>query len=139
MVLGAHRSLESHPNLSTAVPLLAGLGQDIFEPPTVKGWDGGRLWISSTSMLQRANFSGELATGSRLGATADPERTVAELALEGPEAIVRHYVNLLLNRELDPDVTARLTAYLSQSQGGRGQRIRGVIQLIMTSPEFQLV
>jgi uncharacterized protein (DUF1800 family) len=139
LVLGAHRSLESHPNLSTAIPLLAGLGQDIFEPPTVKGWDGGRLWISSTSMLQRANFAGELATGSRLGAIADAERSVADLALERPEAIVRHYVNLLLNRELDPDVTARLTQYLSQSQGGRGQRIRGVIQLIMMSPEFQLV
>jgi uncharacterized protein (DUF1800 family) len=139
LVLGAHRSLECHPNLSAALPLLAGLGQDIFEPPTVKGWDGGRLWISSTSMLQRANFAGELATSSRLGAIADPERSVASLGLEGPEAIVRHYVDLLLNRELDPDVTTRLTQYLSQSQGGRVQRIRGVIQLIMTSPEFQLV
>ena len=62
-MLGAYRSLESHPKLSSAVPLLAALGQDVFEPPTVKGWDGGRLWISSASMLQRANFVAELMTG----------------------------------------------------------------------------
>jgi len=121
------------------VPLLAALGLDIFEPPTVKGWDGGRLWISSTSMLQRANFAAELATGGRLGTIADPERAVTELGLDTPAAIVRHYVDLLLNRELEPDVTARLIGYFNEAQGSRGQRIRGVLQLIMTSPEFQLV
>ena len=139
LVLGAQKALLSHPNLSAAVPLLAALGLDVFEPPTVKGWDGGRLWISSTSMLQRANFAAELATGSRLGTIADPERALAELGLETPAAIVRHFVDLLLNRELDPDVTARLIGYLNEAQGSRSQRIRGVLQLIMTSPEFQLV
>jgi uncharacterized protein (DUF1800 family) len=139
LVLGAYRSLESHPNLAAAVPLLAGLGQDILEPPTVKGWDGGRLWISSTSMLHRANFVAELVTGNRLGTIADPERSIAQLALDHPEACVRHYGDLLLNRDLEPDVIARLAGYTSQAQGTRDQRIRGVIQLIMTMPEFQLV
>jgi uncharacterized protein (DUF1800 family) len=139
LVLGAYRSLESHPNLAAAVPLLAALGQDILEPPTVKGWDGGRLWISSTSMLQRANFAAELITGNRLGTISDPERSVAHLALDTPEAVVHHYGNLLLNNDLDPDVMARLANYISQAQGSRDQRIRGVIQLIMTMPEFQLV
>ena len=90
-------------------------------------------------MLQRANFAAELATGSRLGAIADPERTVAQLASESPEACVRHYANLLLNRELEPDVIARLVGFMSQAQGSRAQRIRGVIQLIMAMPEYQLV
>ena len=51
---------------------------------------------------------------------------------------MRHYGDLLLNRELEPDVIARLAGYMSQAQGSRDQRIRGVIQLIMTMPEFQL-
>ena len=139
LVLGAYHSLEAHPNLAAAVPVLAGLGQDIFEPPTVKGWDGGRLWISSTSMLQRANFAAELATGNRLGAIADPEQSTARLALESPEACVRHYADLLLNRELEPDQIARLAAYMNEALGPRDQRIRGILQLIMTMPEFQLV
>ena len=139
LVLGAQHSLESHPNLAAAVPLLASLGQDIFEPPTVKGWDGGRLWISSTSMLQRANFAAELATGNRLGTIADPQRTVAQASLESPETCVRYYGKLLLNKDLDPDVIARLAGFMSQAQGNRDQRIRGVVQLIMAMPEFQLV
>lgn len=139
LVLGAHRSLESHPNLAAAVPLLSSLGQDIFEPPTVKGWDGGRLWISSTSMLQRANFAAELATGNRLGTIADPERSAAQAAHESPESCVRDYGNLLLNRELETDVVARLAGFMGQAQGNRDQRVRGVIQLIMAMPEFQLV
>ncbi len=139
LVLGAYRSLDSHPKLSTAIPLLAALGQDVFEPPTVKGWDGGRLWISSTSMLQRANFATELVTGNRLGTIADPDQSVAQLPNAAPEAIVRHYADLLLNRNLEPDVLSRLAGYFNQSQGTRDQRIRGVIQLIMTMPEFQLV
>lgn len=138
LVLGAYRSLGSHPRLSSAVPLLAALGQDVFEPPTVKGWDGGRLWISSASMLQRANFAAQLVTGSGLGTIADPEKVASSLPHDTPESIARHYAELLLNRDLEPDAVARLTGYLNQSQGTRDQRIRGVIQLIMTMPEFQL-
>ena len=139
LVLGAYRSLDSHPKLTTAIPLLASLGQDVFEPPTVKGWDGGRLWISSASMLQRANFATELVTANRLGTIADPEKSAAQLSQGSPEAIVRHYADLLLNRELEPDVLSRLAGYVNQSQGTRDQRIRGAMQLIMTMPEFQLV
>jgi len=29
------------------------LGQDIFEPPNVKGWPGGKTWITSDSLLMR--------------------------------------------------------------------------------------
>lgn len=137
LILGAYRSLEVHPKLATTIPLLASLGQDVFEPPTVKGWDGGRLWISSTSMLQRANFAAELATGNRLG-TIPVEALWNSVSASDPEAIVRHFADLLLNRDLESDVTARLVAFLNQSEGSREQRLRGVVQLVMTMPEFQL-
>ncbi|MEE2998420.1 MAG: DUF1800 domain-containing protein [Pseudomonadota bacterium] len=31
-------------------------GQDIFQPPDVKGWRAGKAWISSTTTLSRSNF-----------------------------------------------------------------------------------
>jgi uncharacterized protein (DUF1800 family) len=139
LVLGAYRTLGSQPKLATAIPVLATLGQDIFEPPTVKGWDGGRLWISSASMLQRANFVSELVTGNRLGAIAEPDKTATALVLDTPVSVVRHYASLLLNRDLEPEVESRLVGYLNQSLGNRDERIRGVLQLIMTMPEYQLV
>jgi len=38
------------------------MGQDIFDPPNVKGWAGGESWITAQSMLQRRQF---LAKGVR--------------------------------------------------------------------------
>ncbi len=32
------------------------LGQNLFDPPSVAGWGEGPSWISSNTMLQRANF-----------------------------------------------------------------------------------
>lgn len=49
----------------------ARLGQKLFFPPTVFGWDGGRAWITSGTLLGRARFAQELATGG-LTPGADP-------------------------------------------------------------------
>ncbi len=34
----------------------AGLGQNLFAPPNVRGWPGGEAWINSTSLLARKQF-----------------------------------------------------------------------------------
>ena len=34
----------------------AQLGQDLFYPPNVKGWDGGRMWINANTLLTRYNL-----------------------------------------------------------------------------------
>lgn len=39
------------------------LGQELLNPPNVKGWDGGEAWISASSLLQRANFARVLVLG----------------------------------------------------------------------------
>ena len=36
------------------------LGQELFHPPSVKGWDGGRAWISTSTLMQRGNLAGIL-------------------------------------------------------------------------------
>lgn len=34
----------------------AALGQDLFDPPNVKGWPGGQAWITSNTLLARQKF-----------------------------------------------------------------------------------
>lgn len=34
------------------------MGQSLMDPPTVKGWDGGRSWISTSTLYTRYNFAG---------------------------------------------------------------------------------
>lgn len=36
------------------------LGQRLFHPPSVKGWDGGMAWITTASLMQRGNLAGLL-------------------------------------------------------------------------------
>ena len=38
----------------------AALGQRLFHPPTVAGWDGGRAWITPGLLIGRANFAYDL-------------------------------------------------------------------------------
>lgn len=51
----------------SAVGLLNQLGQHLFEPPSVKGWDGGRAWISTNTLLLRQNAAHLLLHGGDPG------------------------------------------------------------------------
>lgn len=37
------------------------LGQNLFNPPNVKGWDGGYAWANANAMMQRYNLPSQLA------------------------------------------------------------------------------
>lgn len=138
LVLGAHRALRSQADLPATVRILSELGQDVFEPPTVKGWDGGRLWVNSGLVLKRTNFAAELATGGSFGTIGDPADTADEMKLETSQSCVQHYLQLLLSREVEALALERLTRYSAEASGDRSQRLRGLIYLIMAMPEFQL-
>lgn len=52
--------------------ILRQLGQELFAPPSVKGWDGGYAWITTTTLMHRYNFAGLLLKGGAgLGLDAD--------------------------------------------------------------------
>jgi uncharacterized protein (DUF1800 family) len=58
-----------------------GLGQDLFYPPNVKGWDGNRAWINTNTLLTRYNIPAYLVTGKR--PTLSPERRLDAMGPEG--------------------------------------------------------
>ena len=39
------------------------MGQTLFYPPNVKGWDGGRAWINTDTLLARCNYASHLVSG----------------------------------------------------------------------------
>ncbi len=41
------------------------MGQTLFAPPTVKGWDGGRAWLAAGAMLERFRFAARIAPDAR--------------------------------------------------------------------------
>ena len=49
------------PPFTRMAQMCARLGQDLFYPPNVKGWDGGKAWINANSLLSRYNMPQEFA------------------------------------------------------------------------------
>jgi hypothetical protein len=43
------------------------MGQELFAPPNVKGWRGGKAWLTTSTMLARQNFAQQLAMGQLWG------------------------------------------------------------------------
>lgn len=56
LALNLIRSLEVTTNLDRLAKAIKPLGQALFFPPNVKGWDGGRAWINSSTLIGRSNF-----------------------------------------------------------------------------------
>ncbi|MET0918833.1 MAG: DUF1800 domain-containing protein [Burkholderiales bacterium] len=62
LVVGTLRQLDLAPGGATPfVVVAAGMGQNLFSPPNVKGWPGGEQWINSNSLLARKQFLDRLA------------------------------------------------------------------------------
>ena len=60
MAVGLLRSLDATTNTRRLAAELEQNGQGLFFPPNVKGWDGGRAWINSSTILGRANMTARM-------------------------------------------------------------------------------
>lgn len=52
------------PAPALASEMTAQLGQKLFAPPNVKGWDGGITWINTTSLEKRYEYGSWLVSGT---------------------------------------------------------------------------
>ncbi|HEX5268948.1 MAG TPA: DUF1800 domain-containing protein, partial [Gemmataceae bacterium] len=55
--LGIVRALEGKVGTTALALALQELGQNVFYPPSVKGWDGGPAWLNGQTLLYRQNLS----------------------------------------------------------------------------------
>ena len=70
-LIGSVRMLECElPPPIVSWGMVRQLGQDLFAPPNVKGWDGGVTWITTNTLLTRYNDAQSLVEGTvpQLGA-----------------------------------------------------------------------
>ncbi len=163
-LVGTVRMLECElPPPAVATDLVRNLGQDLFAPPNVKGWDGGLAWITTNTLLARYNEAAALAQGdsSALASMMGPFRPNQARLVQNRLRNTRLggvNVEKILTREERADKTLLLAALekrLLQSKLNEKQeqalreyleakgeldetRIRGAIRLIMSTPEYQL-
>jgi len=127
-------------SVNDALTPLANMGQILFEPPDVSGWDAGQTWFSTGAMLARMNFAATLASNQRfnLAAAAKPNART-------PEALLTYYRSELVTRRSDATVNSELLTYLKSTGAWTGSdaqvqaKAAGLVHLIAGSPEYQFV
>jgi uncharacterized protein (DUF1800 family) len=107
------------------------MGQSLYAPPSVAGWDGGESWVNSTAMLARTNLSLGLFSpdDAAIGRRLDPEALAVRHGFSGKKAASKFYVDLLAQDALAPKIREKVEAAPSA---------REAATLILSSPEYQL-
>lgn len=128
------------------------LGQDLFHPPSVKGWDGGPAWLNGQTLLFRQNLALDL-TYNRFGRRADPVALVEEVekrhGKQSDGELVDFFLQLFYQDDVPEEVRKRLLDYQKKAHGqpkpknwpdkdAAEQRVRALCHLVLTLPEFQL-
>ena len=125
---------------------LSGMGQVLYDPPDVAGWDLGRSWFSTGSMLTRMNFAATVASNQRVR-LAPPTRPGEKRPAfaETPEALLGHVMERLSPAPFEGEIRGMLLEYLRASttwpiaDAQLQTKMTGVVHLITGSPEYQLV
>jgi uncharacterized protein (DUF1800 family) len=138
LAVGLIRSLEGTTNAYALAKDLRSLGQALFEPPTVKGWDGGREWITSATMLGRMQLVWALVNGSHAdyGNKIDLAALLERQGVTGIRSAVDRLALLLLGELPTPELKLKL---LAAAQGDTTNLAYArVVQAIAALPQFQL-
>ena len=111
-------------------------GQILFDPPSVKGWDGGIAWLNSATTLARMNWVVTLLGGNeQLGLSAfDPTRWAADNTIEADRTFAS-ISSLLLQNDMN-SATAKLASSLAATNSTSA--IGAGLQVLMQSPEYSL-
>ena len=142
------------------------MGQLIFAPPNVKGWDGGKAWITTSTLLFRYNFANYLINGDAMLPFAQQRREKGgDLAVrrggiyaqvpprdpidvtklipadlrDKPDALVHSLGIRLFGAPAPQKEHAAFVQFLEQRRPDFGdQTMRELLHLMTSTPQFQL-
>jgi uncharacterized protein (DUF1800 family) len=152
------------PFVSNAI--LRSLGQELFAPPNVKGWDGGMSWITTNTLLTRYNDAATLVEGSMQPLTAGDfarksggngggkklEKMAQRIRIGGADAqkiltpdersdknkLVAALEHRLLQSTLSGAQEAALRDFLNSKPALSDADVLTAVRLVMSTPEYQV-
>jgi len=137
--LGIVKALEGSISTTQLANDLADIGQNLYNPPTIKGWAGGQHWINSTAIVARNNLASALLQGSGpYGNKLNPWAVAQRHGCATPKSARRFLLDLFLQGDLDSDVHDSLPKTPREQDDDLGRRTRSLSHAIVTLPEFHL-
>jgi uncharacterized protein (DUF1800 family) len=129
--------------------MLEQMGQSLFAPPNVRGWEGGRSWISSSTLVLRYNLAGYLVGSNdpaakrlfkpRLHALVDPDRLAPRDLRSQPAALAESLTFRFFGTAQPGRLRDRTREELANAgQPLKDRAVRKVVSRLLSSPDFQL-
>lgn len=149
--IGIVRGLDGRAGTLPLAAALDGLGQVLFAPPSVKGWDGGPAWLNAQTLLGRNNLALALTSteDSRFADRCDPAPVLARSGAKTDAKVVHWLLDTFLQGDVPEATRDKLLVYMKQAKDVKypaywsrddvaNHRLRAVAHLVLTLPEFQL-
>ena len=149
--LGMVRGLEGRPGATGVADSLETLGQRVFNPPSVKGWDGGTTWLNGQTLLFRQNLALSMTSteDARFGSRCDPAVLAKKHGKAKDAELVEFFLQLFLQGNVADETRQRLQDYTAQAAKRKypiywseediaDHRVRAVCHLVLALPEYQL-
>ena len=152
LVVGLHRDLGlKDADYAYLVSAVRTMGQDLFEPPSVFGWQAGRTWVTTSRTFSRYNALAEiLEKRPRAGkAGVDVIGTLlAGKTFQNHAEVVDYLVKSSCNVPLSPSKRDGLIEYLkplppptewaAKPDPAVNTRLTRLLVMLICSPEYQL-
>ena len=148
--VAALRQLEAKTDMSVPVNSLTTLGQFLFDPSDAKGPEGDMTWINTGTVFTRASLTNAVVSNrGTTGTRFDPAALLAGKTLATATDVVEALVDRFGLANVSPQTKAVWAKFVdAKSDGSRGfwqntssvfdQKVRGVIHLMLTSPDYNL-
>jgi uncharacterized protein (DUF1800 family) len=136
---GLLRMLEPPRATLRMLPLAAACdrqGQELFHPPNVSGWAGGRTWLNSATLLERGNWSSDVIWGNdEVGMPPIDVQAWGERNDIPRGRIVTSLIELLLADEVGAESRQQI---VRTAASGEPDALRRALQLVVHTPRFHL-
>ncbi len=153
LVVGTCRQLGLHLAAQRVRENLNNMGQELFTPPSVKGWDGEKKWINSLTWMSRLSFANEVASlpGNTELSPGLPIDRLVPSTLVHPALVVAALADHLLDGRLDADKQKAIAQFLVTENGKpqphkfrtdanfRSQQIRAAVEIMLSLPEYHAI
>jgi len=118
---------------------LSRMGLDLFYPPNVGGWNGGKAWLSTRSLIARTNYAKAIVDGHLCSPTKPMNLTELVSKYDPSDSLqsqARWLALALCNNSDTSLIQAGIKA--ADAEVDREQQLAKVVMAILTKPEVHL-